>query len=369
MNDLELVATFLVVIYHYNNMRTRHRLTRSALVEPSLSPWKKALWEGDDSSFLHVTGFSRPAFFELVRILFPLQRSRRGRPPLLDPPDETGLLLMFLNSKMHHKHLCMLFGVVPTTVITTINKLLNLVVSHLKRHDAARIKFPNELEMLAYAEIVRRREPLVDNVIGFVDGVATPVECSDDENEQNAYYNGYYHDTTVNNVFAFAPTGKVIHACINFPGSWHDSSVSYSLIQRVIDEVNGFALCVDQGFPRKGLLYDKFVGPLSKRARAALDPLVRDYIIRKHEIYVSLRQSSEWGMRALQGSFCRLKSRMTSNKKKRHNIILSIVLLHNFRTEYVGLNQIATVFNEEYEQYINIAGYDRIARYFNQDDS
>ena len=69
-------------------------------------------------------------------------------------------------------------------------------------------------------------------------------------------------------------------------------------------------------------------------------------------------------MRALQGTFCRLKSRLTSNKLKRKAIIVSIALLHNYRTEEVGLNQIATIFNPEYEQLINLENYDRIARYF-----
>jgi hypothetical protein len=79
---------------------------------------------------------------------------------------------------------------------------------------------------------------------------------------------------------------------------------------------------------------------------------------------VSLRQSSEWGMRALQGTFARLKSRLTSDKVKRGEIVLSIALLHNYRTELIGLNQISTVFNPEYEEYISLDGYDRIARYF-----
>ena len=51
-------------------------------------------------------------------------------------------------------------------------------------------------------------------------------------------------------------------------------------------------------------------------------------------------------------------------QNKRFLIIYSIILLHNFRTEYVGFNQIATIFDEHYEQYINVEGYDRIARYF-----
>ena len=74
-------------------------------------------------------------------------------------------------------------------------------------------------------------------------------------------------------------------------------------------------------------------------------------------------------MRALQGTFARLTTSLTSDSKKRHDLILSIVLLHNLRTDLMGVNQIATVFNPEYEQYINIDGYDRIARYFYNDDS
>ena len=71
------------------------------------------------------------------------------------------------------------------------------------------------------------------------------------------------------------------------------------------------------------------------------------------------------GMRALQGSFSRLKARLTSNEQDRYEIILSISLLHNLRTHYVGLNQIATVFNPEYEQYINVDGYDKLKEYYN----
>jgi hypothetical protein len=81
---------------------------------------------------------------------------------------------------------------------------------------------------------------------------------------------------------------------------------------------------------------------------------------------VSLRQSSEWGMRALQGTFVRMKSRLTSNKRKRRKILTVIILLHNFRTDVVGLNQIATVFNVEYETYVNVRNYDRIAQYYEQ---
>jgi hypothetical protein len=205
-------------------------------------------------------------------------------------------------------------------------------------------------------------------VIGFVDGVSIPVKCSDDLIEQNKYYNGYYKDTAINNVFAFAPTGKIIWAGFNYPGSWHDSSVCLGLINLVIDTIGMYSFCVDQGFPRSGALFDKFVGAISERTEARLAPRLRAIIKHKSAIYTSLRQASEWGMRALQGTFARLRSRLTSNKQKRGCLMFSIILLHNFRTEHVGLNQIATVFHPEYEQYINLENYDRIARYFRNKD-
>ena len=40
-----------------------------------------------------------------------------------------------------------------------------------------------------------------------------------------------------------------------------------------------------------------------------------------------------------------------------------IILLHNFRTKVLGFNQIATVFNVEYDAFVNIRNYDSIAQY------
>ena len=48
-------------------------------------------------------------------------------------------------------------------------------------------------------------------------------------------------------------------ACINFPGSWHDSGVCVSFTQSVDMLLGIYAVCVDQELPRSGDLYDKFV--------------------------------------------------------------------------------------------------------------
>ena len=42
------------------------------------------------------------------------------------------------------------------------------------------------------------------------------------------------------------------------------------------------------------------------------------------------------------------------------------ILIHNFRTDIVGSNQIKTIFDPEYERYINLDGYDRISQYYLQ---
>ena len=64
-------------------------------------------------------------------------------------------------------------------------------------------------------------------------------------------------------------------------------------------------------------------------------------------------------MRSLQGTCTRMKSRLTSNKRKRKLILTVIILLHNYRTDVVGLNQ-------EYDAYVNIINYDRIAQYYEE---
>ena len=64
---------------------------------------------------------------------------------------------------------------------------------------------------------------------------------------------------------------------------------------------------------------------MSQRTRDNIAPALRRVVLQRHNLYVSLRQSSEWRMRAysLQGSFSRLKARLPSDKLKR--IIGSIV--------------------------------------------
>jgi hypothetical protein len=84
-----------------------------------------------------------------------------------------------------------------------------MTVKRLRYHPFVRISFPNEQKMREYADMIRMREPTIDNVIGFMDGLGLATEMTSERIQQNAYYCGYDCDTMVNNVLVFGPDGKV----------------------------------------------------------------------------------------------------------------------------------------------------------------
>jgi hypothetical protein len=218
--------------------------------------------------------------------------------------------------------------------------------------------------MREFADMVQAREPLVDDIIGFMDGVSMPTQCTSERVEQNAFYCGYDCDTMVNNVFACGPDGKVFFAAVNFPGSWADGSLTARFLHQMKKRIGNYKICVDQGFPRSGDAYGTFVGPVTRRAARHLHRDIRNYLLRISNVHTSLRQASEWGMRGLQGTFPRCKKRLPSDDKLRRLVLDAIILVHNFRTDYVGYNQIKSVFDPEYARIENLEGYDRIAQYY-----
>jgi hypothetical protein len=265
---------------------------------------------------------------------------------------------------MNYKHLCMLFGIIPTVCGKVVRAMLRRAVERLSDDPIAAVRFPSVEKMREFARMVQARAPIVDDIIGFMDGVSIPAECTDERIEQNAFYCGYDCDTMVNNVFAYGPDGKVFFAAVNFPGSWADGALSLRFLHVLKKKIGEFKICVDQGFPRSGEAYGTLVGPVSKRAARRLHRDVRDYLLRISNVHTSLRQASEWGMRGLQATFPRWKKRLPSDHFQRRLVIDAIVLIHNYRTELVGYNQINTVFDPEYVRIQSLEGYDRISQYY-----
>jgi hypothetical protein len=217
---------------------------------------------------------------------------------------------------MQYKHLCLIFGLTPSVCGKAINWMLQRTVRLLNGQPLAKVKFPDNLKMREYADMIQAREPLADDVIGFMDGVAFQTECTRECMQQNAFYCGYNCDTMLNNVFAFGPDGKVFFAAVNFPVSWADSSLTARFLHQMKRRIGCFKICVDQGFPRGGDACGTFVGPVSKRQVWRLHHDVRNYLLWISNVHTSLQQAREGGMHGMQGTFPSCKKCLPSDMRR-----------------------------------------------------
>ncbi len=119
----------------------------------------------------------------------------------------------------------------------------------LRDHPFAQVKFPDGDKMRKYTTMVEVREPIVNDIIGFMDGVSFSTKCMDERVEQNSMYCGYDCNMMVNNVFAYGPDGKVFFAAINLPGSWADGSLMACFLHKMKRKIGNYKISVDQGFP------------------------------------------------------------------------------------------------------------------------
>ena len=189
------------------------------------------------------------------------------------------------------------------------------------------------------------RYPSMFGMFAVVDGLKLALHPPKNFNIQNAYYNGWTHDHYVSNVFLFTPDGCCAYCVLNSPGSWHDSDVSAAgHLYEILDErvPDGYFAVADSAFPVLGsdghhIRRAPKEGETATLAAMNLTPAQAIDL-------VSIRQSAEWGMRALQGSFGRLKRRMPwEDCRVRGTILENCVRLLNFRSRIVGINQIRTV--------------------------
>ena len=96
---------------------------------------------------------------------------------------------------------------------------------------------------------------------------------------------------------------------------------------------------------------------------------------------ISYRQSAEWGMRSIQGSFGRLQLPLSIRSNQQRADLLEVCFrLHNLRTRRIGQNQIQSVYmpewrktTQEEEIWTNFENmlfgdqqeYDRVKRFYN----
>ena len=105
-------------------------------------------------------------------------------------------------------------------------------------------------------------------------------------------------------------------------------------------------MVADSAFPQGG---DQVAGkirvPLKANEDLPTDDVQRRYVLELSRSILSYRQTAEWGMRELQGSFGRLRIPLgIEDMDKRADLIETCFRLHNLRTRLIGINQIKNVY-------------------------
>ena len=178
--------------------------------------------------------------------------------------------------------------------------------------------------------------------------------CADytDQDLQNAYYEGYTQSVEVTNLFVWNFYEEIIHAAVNYPGSWHDTKLAGAsgLYYPKLSDVStppGYSILGDSAFVNNTSTTNGKVlhGRKSNETRdiphsAYLSAV--DIILQR--VMPSERQSAEWGVRAIKAPFQRLKTPLPADSKKRLRLLRICCHLFNFRTRFLGLNQIRTTY-------------------------
>ena len=177
-----------------------------------------------------------------------------------------------------------------------------------------------------------------------------PFESCKDLEEQGVYYSGWLHGHFITNLFVFAYDGRIIKAVIYVSGSVHDSTLAdwgdvYEELEELYNSTGG-KCAVDSAF---GMHATPFLIKSGKDITRAKD--AREVVLIRES--TSVRQAAEWGMRAIQGSFSRLKDAIrfeVDGGTKRKIMLKLAVLLYNFCLEHVGLNQIRNTYCPEWSK-------------------
>lgn len=203
--------------------RQRLYLRRAELLpDPrGVTPWQCLLASMNDRAFITTMGIDVHTFNLILERGFtflwnsrPIPRpdvSPTATPRLhrrsLDSAGALGLVLHWLNSTMRETSLQQIFALVPATTSRYVHAAVDVLLAVLEDMPEASLAWPTGDEFQTYSAVVQHQHNLLEGAFGVVDGLNLPVQTSEDEDIENATYNGWLHGHFVSNVLAFAPTG------------------------------------------------------------------------------------------------------------------------------------------------------------------
>ena len=339
------------------------RIPRVSLQNPKQSAWRMLIGSQNNQSLITLTGLDLSTFSWLEKKFSPVFNSyspmvspdgsivpltNKCRPRLIDGLDCLGLILAWTRTKGSTMTLQILFGMTATCVSVYLRFGRRILIEVLKVEKEAAICLPNRQQIQQYKAAINERHPNLKDVWCTMDGLKLRLQQAPNLKIQGMYYNGWTHDHYVTAVLCFAPDGTIPICCYNVPGSIHDSKVAewgniYDKLELMYDQ-HGVVCTADSAFASKTnkpfILKSSQQHPVEGADLADYRQQVAIF-----EEATSMRQSAEWGMRAVQSSFPRLKDRLLYETNGERRIIFkSIFLLYNLRARKVGINQIKNVY-------------------------
>jgi hypothetical protein len=345
--------------------RRDKRVPRPALLMPWESSFEKILYSGNEQSLITVTGFDFYSFNLLHDMFAPVfnthspystdgnikllnMRETRGRPRLCTSEACLAMNLAYFRSKGEFYWFCTFFGITYSAYCLWLRFGRRIILHILYDHPNAKVQMPTPDKVADYVAHVVQKYPLLDDVYCFADGLKIPINPPEDPAERLNFYNGWIHGYYVSNVFIFVPDGSIVGVTLNCPGSYHDAEVCtlgglYDKLEETYMLCNGKCV-MDSAFSSRGKPY-VIKSAQNRRNQRNNNNRNLNLDYERNKQATSLRQSAEWGMGALQGTFQRLRVSMKYEEfQERRFILETTVLLYNWRVNTVGLNQIRSVF-------------------------
>jgi hypothetical protein len=198
-------------------------LTRADLLpDPHTdTPWQALYHSQSDRGFITTMGFDVMTFHDILHHGFeslwnetPIPHrdvlsssTPRVNRRSLDACGALGLILHYLNSTMLEVSLVQIFTLVLATVSRYVTFTLRILLFTLRRMKEARIHWPVDDEFQEYNDLVLARHPLLVGAFGTMDGLNLPIQTSQDQEIENATFNGWLQDHFISSVFAFGAEG------------------------------------------------------------------------------------------------------------------------------------------------------------------
>ena len=342
-------------------------IPRISLPDPQQSPWNIAYHSKSERALITLTGLNHEAFNRLHMEFAPLfwsttpytpdgsighvrSTERRGRPRKISSHACLGLVLMWTRTTCQYWVLSGSFGLVASCCGLWLRFGKRILLSVLSGRADSQIKLPDGDKVNRYREAIQNRYPALTNAAIVGDGLKILLQKAGDQQTQEAFYNGWKSGHYITNLFVFAPDGTIVMSMINCPGSMHDSELAASGSPSIYTKIDmlyeqyGVKCVMDSAFAnanKESIIKSKKRETIASTAesREEFEELMAA---------LSVRQAAEWGMRALQGAFGRLKSVWPYEENDERYWGLSVIaLLYNYSANNMDLNQIRRVYWQE----------------------